>query len=87
MIYWGIRPFFVHYQVCWRDRLRHVANFSFIMTYICFERGWLVTGALCTLVGESLLIPSAIKHKSWSSWIVAGVFIVMSLNTLAHNLL
>lgn len=73
------------YQVCWRDRLRHVANFVFILTYIFFERGMVVPGAICTLLGESLLIPSAIKQKSWSTWIIAGIFIVMSLGTLTRN--
>ena len=45
-----------------------------------------VPGAICTLLGESLLIPSAIKHKSWSTWMVAGIFIMMSLGTLTRNL-
>ena len=75
------------YRVCWRDRLRHVANFCFIVTYICFENGRVVPGAIFTLLGETLLIPSAIKHKSWSTWLVAGVFIAMSLGTLGRNLL
>jgi hypothetical protein len=73
------------YRVCWRDRLRHLANFSFILTYIFFERGMVVPGAICTLLGESLFIPSAIKHKSWSTWMVAGIFIMMSLGTLTRN--
>lgn len=74
------------YRVCWRDKLRHVANFSFILTYICFERGLIIPGAIFTLIGESLLIPSAIKHKSWSTWMVAGIFIMLSLGTLTRNL-
>lgn len=72
------------YKVDYRDRLRHLANACFIVTYLSFEHGHVFWGALFTLLGESLLIPSAIKQKSWSTYIIAGIFIVLSLGTLSR---
>ena len=72
------------YQVDYRDHMRHVANACFIITYLAFEQKHVVLGAVFTLLGESLLIPSAIKQKSWSTYIVAGVFIMLSLGTLSR---
>jgi len=75
----------VEYKTDYRDWLRHIANACFIVTYICFENGLVGYGALGTLIGEALIIPSAIKHKSWSTWIVAGIFIMLSLGTLSRQ--
>jgi len=75
------------YKTDWRDNLRHVSNFCFIGSYLCFERGHVLAGACFTLAGESLLAPSALKHRSWSTVLVGGIFLALALRTLATGLL
>jgi hypothetical membrane protein len=74
------------YQTDWRDTLRHFSNFCFIGSYLFFERGMVLQGALCTVTGEMLLAPSAIKHRSWSTVIVGGVFLFLALGTITRSL-
>lgn len=75
------------YKTDWRDNLRHVSNFCFIGSYLCFERGHVLAGACFTLVGESLLAPSALKQKSWSTIMVGSIFLVLALSTIARVIL
>lgn len=75
------------YKTDWRDTLRHVANFCFIGSYLCLSNGMLISGSLFTLVGESMLAPSALKHKSWSTVLVGGIFLFLALSTLYRELL
>lgn len=75
------------YKTDWRDTLRHIANFCFVGSYICLSNSALVLGSLFTLVGETMLAPSALKHKSWSTVIVGGIFLIMALATLQRELL
>lgn len=75
------------YKTDWRDFLRHIANFCFIGSYLCLSNSMLVAGSLFTLVGETMLAPSAFKHKSWSTVLVAGVFLTLALSTLYRELL
>jgi hypothetical protein len=75
------------YKTDWRDFLRHIANFCFIGSYLCLSNAMLVAGSLFTLVGETMLAPSAFKHKSWSTILVAGVFLTLALSTLYRELL
>jgi hypothetical protein len=75
------------YQTDWRDTARHVANACFIGSYLCLSNGLLVAGSLFTLVGESLLAPSALKQRSWSTVVVGGIFLALALGTLARCLL
>ena len=75
------------YKTDIRDELRHVANFGFIGSYLCLERGHLIAGALFTIVAESLLFPSALKHRSWSTLLVGGIFLCLALATLSSSLL
>lgn len=72
------------YKTDIRDELRHVANFGFIGSYLCLERGHLVAGALFTIVAELLLFPSALKQKSWSTLMVGSIFLVLALSTLTR---
>lgn len=76
-----------NYETDWRDTLRHFANFGFIGSYVCLERGYLVAGALFTIASELALAPSALKHKSWSTLLVGGVFLALALGTLTRALL
>ena len=76
-----------NYKTDWRDTLRHVSNFGFIGSYLCLERGFLVAGALFTITSELLLAPSALKHRSWSTLLVGGIFLTLALGTLARSLL
>ena len=75
------------YNTDWRDNLRHVSNFGFIGSYLCLERGYLVAGALFTICSELLLAPSALKHKSWSTLLVGGLFLALACGTLARSFL
>lgn len=75
------------YKTDWRDTFRHIANFCFVGSYICLSNSALVLGSLFTLVGETMLAPSAFKHKSWSTVIVGGIFLIMALATLQRELL
>jgi hypothetical protein len=75
------------YRTDWRDTLRHFANFVFVGSYLFFERGMVVQGACCTLVGELLLAPSAWKHRSWSTIIVGGLFFTLAIGTLTRSFL
>lgn len=75
------------YQTDWRDTARHVANFCFIGSYLSFERGHVMVGACFTLLGESLLAPSAFKHRSWSTILVGAIFLTLALGTLSRGLL
>ena len=75
------------YQTDWRDTLRHFSNLAFVGSYMFFERGMVVPGACCTLTGEILLAPSAIKHRSWSTVAVGTVFFVMAIGTISRSLL
>ena len=75
------------YKTDWRDNLRHVANVFFVCSYLCLERGHLVVGAMCTFAGETMLAPSAIKHRSWSTVAVGAMFMVLALATLTRSLL
>jgi len=77
----------MNYQTDWRDNLRHLANICFIGTYLFFDRGMVLQGACCTVVGELLLSPSAIKHRSWSTVIVGGIFLFLALGTITRSLL
>ena len=57
----------MNYETDWRDTARHFANACFVGSYLCMSHGMLVFGALFTVVGETALAPSALKHKSWST--------------------
>lgn len=70
------------YQTTWHDQLRHFSNLAFIGSYLFFEHGMVVPAACCTLMGETLLAPSAIKQKSWSTITVGSVFLMLALGTL-----
>ena len=72
------------YETDWRDRARHVANFCFIGSYLSFERGHVMVGACFTLLGESLLAPSALKQKSWSTIMVGSIFLTLALSTIVR---
>ena len=74
------------YKTDYRDTLRHFANFGFVGSYLCLERGYLVAGALFTIVSELMLAPSAIRHKSWSTLLVGGVFLALACGTLVRSL-
>jgi len=75
------------YQTDWRDGARHLANACFIGSWLCLSHGLLVGGSLFTLMGESLLAPSALKQRSWSTLIVGGIFLTLALGTLSRSLL
>lgn len=74
------------YQTDYRDTLRHFSNVAFVGSYLFFEQGMVLPGACCTITGELLLAPSAIKHRSWSTVVVGGVFLVLALGTLSRGL-
>ena len=74
------------YQTDWRDTFRHFSNVCFVGSYLFFERGLVLQGACCTVVGEMFLAPSAIKHRSWSTVIVGGLFLVLALGTISRSL-
>ena len=75
------------YKTDWRDAIRHLSNFCFVGSYLFFERSMIIPAACCTLVGELMLAPSAIKQRSWSTLIVGGLFFVLALGTLSTGLL
>jgi len=75
------------YSTDWRDHIRHLANFCFVGSYLCLTHGNLLAGSLFTLLGESLLAPSALKHRSWSTLLVGGIFLALALSTIARVLL
>jgi hypothetical protein len=77
----------MNYQTDWRDNLRHLANVCFIGTYLFFDRAMILQGACCTIVGELLLAPSAVKHRSWSTIIVGGISLFLALRTITRFLL
>ena len=77
----------VRYQTDWRDTARHFANACFVISYVCLSNGVLVLGSCFTLLGESLLAPSALKHRSWSTLFVGGIFLCLALSTIARVLL
>ena len=63
------------YQTDWRDGFRHLSNLFFVLSYLNFENGHVVLAASCTLKGEVLLAPSAIKHRSWSTVASSALFL------------
>ena len=75
------------YETDWRDQWRHASNLAFIGSYLFLERGLLVPGALCTIAGEALLFPSAVKHRSWSTVAVGTVFFLLAIGTIGRSLL
>ena len=75
------------YYTDWRDTARHFSNACFVVSYVCLTNGMMVLGSCFTLFGESLLAPSAIKHRSWSTLIVGGIFLALALGTIARSLL
>lgn len=75
------------YKEDWRDHVRHVANACFVGSYICLTNGLMVLGSLFTIAGESLLAPSALKQRSWSTLLVCSVFLFLAFSTLARGLL
>ena len=75
------------YQTDWRDAVRHLSNLFFVMSYLNFEGGHIVLAACCTLTGEVLLAPSAIKHRSWSTVASSALFLALALSTLARTFL
>ena len=76
-----------NYRTDWRDTLRHFSNLAFVGSYLFFERGMVLPGACCTVTGELLLAPSAIKHRSWSTVVVGGVFLALAVGTIGRSLL
>ena len=75
------------YETDWRDAVRHLSNLFFVMSYLNFEGGHVVLAACCTLTGEVLLAPSAIKHRSWSTVASSALFLALALSTLARTFL
>ena len=73
------------YQTDWRDAVRHLSNLFFVMSYLNFEGGHIVLAACCTLTGEVLLAPSAIKHRSWSTVASSALFLGLALSTLGRS--
>lgn len=73
------------YKTDWRDELRHVANFGFIGCYLAMERGHLAVGAVFTIVSELLLLPSALRHRSWSTILVGAIFLALACGTLSRS--
>jgi hypothetical protein len=74
------------YKTDWRDKVRHIANMCFVLSYLNFENGHIAIAACCTLVGELLITPSALKHRSWSTVAVSAVFMVLALSTVYRYL-
>ena len=75
------------YKTTWHDTARHVANACFIGSYLCLTNGMLVAGSLFTIAGESLLAPSALKQRSWSTLLVCSIFLTIAVSTIARTLL
>ena len=75
------------YKEDWRDHVRHVANACFVGSYICLTNGMMILGSLFTIIGESLLAPSALKQRSWSTLLVCSVFLTLAFVTIARSLL
>ena len=75
------------YKTDWRDNLRHWSNLAFIGSYLFFENGHVVPAAFCTLAGETLLAPSAIKHRSWTTVAMGGIFLVLAAGTILRSAL
>ena len=75
------------YKTDWRDHIRHYSNLAFIGSYLFFENGMVVPAACCTLMGETLLAPSAIKHRSWSTVAVGGIFLALAVGTIVRSAL
>ena len=75
------------YQETWQDYLRHVANLFFVLSFVNFEHGRVMTASVCTLAGELLLAPSAFKHRSWSTVATGALFIGLALSALGRGLL
>ena len=73
------------YQTDWRDGFRHLSNLFFVLSYLNFENGHVVAAAGCTLLGEVLLVPSAIKQKSWSTIASSALFLGLALSTLGRG--
>ncbi len=74
------------YKTTWQDHVRHFSNIAFVGSYLFFERGLVVPGACCTIVGEFLLAPSAWKQKAWSTLILCGLFFALAVGTLVRSL-
>lgn len=75
-----------NYKTDYRDTLRHFSNLAFVGSYLFFERGMVLPGACCTVAGEILLAPSAIKHRSWSTVAVGAVFLALAVGTISRSL-
>ena len=75
------------YKLTWHDHIRHIANACFIGSYLCLTNGMLISGSLFTIVGESLLAPSALKQRSWSTLLVCSIFLTIAVSTIARSLL
>ena len=75
------------YQETWQDYLRHVANLFFVLSFVNFEHGNVMIASACTLTGELLLAPSALKHRSWSTVATGALFIGLALSALGRGLL
>lgn len=75
------------YTTDYRDTLRHFSNIAFVGSYLFFERGLILPGAFCTVAGELLLAPSAIKQRSWSTVFVGSVFLALAIGTISRSLL
>lgn len=74
------------YQETWQDYLRHVANLFFVLSFVNFEHGNVMVASACTLTGELLLAPSALKHRSWSTVATGALFIGLALSALGRGL-
>ena len=75
------------YETDWRDTARHFSNLCFVGSYLFFERGMAVQGACCTLLGEMLLAPSAMKQRAWSTVALGSLFFVLAIGTISRSLL
>ena len=75
------------YKTDYRDTLRHFSNLAFIGSYLFFERGMALQGACCTLIGEMLLAPSALKQRAWSTVALGSLFFVLAIGTISRSLL
>ena len=76
-----------NYKSDFRDTLRHFSNLAFIGSYLFFEQGMTLPGACCTLAGEMLLAPSALKQRSWSTVALASLFFILAIRTISRSLL
>lgn len=66
----------------WRDWARDLANVCFIIAYLVLLDKGVFLGAILTGIGEVLLIPNAIKTKSYTTVVIAGIFIVISIASI-----